>query len=142
MKKLFTAILVLASCVFLHAQTIGSASNITGTNYYPVQVSAGIFQTNQVWQSGAFKTVTLGNITGTNETVTGWYVINPTNGLVPAPGFPGYYIIGSFTNSFVSGTNGGSWSTTFNGPGVSVPCPVYLGLGITPVGVTNTAYVP
>jgi hypothetical protein len=124
------------------AQTIGSSSNVGGTNYFPVLVSAGVYQTNQVYQAGAYKTVTLGGITSTNETVTGWYVVNPTNGLVPAPGMPGYYIIGSFTNSFSSGTNGGSWSTTFNGTGQTVPCPVYLGLAITPAGTTNTGYVP
>jgi hypothetical protein len=142
MKKLFTAVLIFASCVLSQAQTIGSASNITGTNYYPVLVSAGIYQTNQPFHGGAYKTITLGNITSTNETVTGYYVVNPTNGLVPAPGLPGYYIIGSFTNSFASGTNGGSWSTTFSGNGISVPEPLYLGLAITGGAFTNTAYAP
>ena len=133
--------------VEIQAQTVGSSSNISGTNYFPVLQSAGIYQTNQVYQAGAYKTVTLGNITSTNEVVTGYYVFNPTNGLTPAPGLPGYYIAGSFTNSFVSGTNGGSWSTTFNGTGIMVACPVYIGLNLSAgngvwFAFTNTAYVP
>lgn len=151
MKNLLSLSLVLAALVLTglsaSAQTVGSSSNITGTNYFPVLVTAGLYQTNQVYQAGAYKTITLGNITSTNEGVTGYYVVNPTNGLVPAPGLPGYYIIGSFSNSFAAGTNGGSWSTTFNGLGQTVFCPVYLGLAITGtngggVAITNTAYVP
>ena len=145
MRHFYSFLLILAfllCAVDSRAQTIGSSTNVSGTNYYPVQISAGVYQTNQVYQAGAYKTITLGNITSTNETVTGYYVVNPTNGLVAAPGLPGYYIIGSFTNSFATGTNGGSWSTTFNGSGQTVSCPVYLGLAITGGTFTNTAYVP
>lgn len=145
MRQLYSFLLIVAFLLCAAgsgAQTIGSSSNISGTNYYPVLISVGVYQTNMVYQAGAYKTVVLGNITSTNETVTGYYVVNPTNGLVPAPGLPGYYIVGSFTNSFASGTNGGSWSTTFNGTGQTVPCPVYLGLAITGGAFTNTAYVP
>jgi hypothetical protein len=149
MKRFYSLLLIVVILVCAgvsNAQTVGSSSNISGTNYWPVLVSAGVYQTNPVYQAGAYKTVTLGNITSTNETVTGYYVVNPTNGLVPAPGLPGYFIIGSFTNSFVAGTNGGSWSTTFNG-GATVQCPVQLGLALSAgngiwFALTNTAYVP
>jgi len=145
MKTFFRTFLILTIALLAigaRAQTVGSSSNIYGTNYFPVLASAGVYQTNFVYQQGAYKTITLGNITSTNETVTGYYVVNPTNGLVAAPGLPGYYIVGSFTNSFATGTNGGSWSTTFNGTGQTVACPVYLGLAITGGSFTNTAYVP
>ena len=148
MKK-FTLIFafLLASLTFaVRAQTVGSSTTIYGTNYYPILVSAGVYQTNSVYQAGAYKTITLGGITSTNEVVTGYYVFNPTNGLTPAPGLPGYYISGAFTNSFVAGTNGGSWSTTFNGTGITVACPAQLGIALsagTGTGTfTNTAYVP
>lgn len=124
------------------SQTVGSTASVSGTNYWPVNVSAGVYQTNSVYQQAAYKTVTVGNITSTNETITGYYVFNPTNGLVPAPGLPGYFICGAFTNSFATGTNGGAWSTTFNGAGVTVLCPVQFGFAITGGNFTNTLYVP
>lgn len=145
MKQVFAISIFLAVLlcgVALWAQTVGSSSNISGTNYWPILVSPGVYQTNSVYQSGAYKTVTLGNITSTNEVVTGYYVFNPTNGLTAAPGLPGYYISSAFTNSFSAGTNGGSWSTTFNGGGVTVQCPAQLGIAITGGNFTNTAYVP
>jgi len=146
-KLLFLAALVLLMAAFnAGAQTVGAATNIWGTNYFPVQISAGVSQTNQVYQAAAFKTVALGNITATNEGVFLYYVVNPTNGLTPAPGLPGWYIIGQVTNNFAGGTNGGSWSTTFNGTGSNVQCQVQLGIIIlgAPGGslYTNTAYVP
>ena len=149
--RFFTSFLIAAAilcgAIESQAQTIGSSSNITGTNYFPILVSPGVFQTNQVYQAGAYKTITLGNITSTNELVTGYYVFNPTNGLTPAPGLPGYYIANTFSNSFATGTNGGSWSTTFNGGGVTVLCPSQLGLALSPANgtggpFTNSAYVP
>jgi hypothetical protein len=130
------------------AQTAGSTTNTWGTNYWPILVSPGFYQTNQVYQQGAYKPITLGNITSTNEVVQGWYAINPTNGLTPAPGYPGYYIIGTFSNNFVSGTNSGSWATNFNGSGLSVVSPVVIGVGIsggvggTANPYTNTIYIP
>ena len=149
MKFLFLILLLLAifCAVETRAQTVGSSSLITGTNYFPVLISAGQYQTNNVYQAAAYKTITLGNISSTNETVTGYYVFNPTNGLTPAPGLPGYYIANSFTNSFVAGTNSGAWSTNFNGGGVTVACPVQLGIALSAGnGVfflyTNSCYVP
>lgn len=133
---------ILLSVFGVQAQTVGSSSNITGTNYFPVLVSAGLYQTNQVYQSAAYKTITLGNITSTNETVVLYYTVVITNGLVLAPGTSNQYIIGAYTNSFASGTNGGSWATTFNGTGATVPCPVSLGILIQGGNFTNTAYVP
>ena len=148
----FHSILIVAAlfmgALVSNAQTVGSSSNITGTNYFPIQVSAGLFQTNQVYQAGAYKTITLGNIASTNETVAGYYVFNPTNGLTPAPGLPGYFISGAFTNSFATGTNGGAYSIAFNGTGVTVQCPAQLGIAITgtnmsgPPTITNSCYVP
>jgi len=143
--------MVLICALDAKAQTYGSASTISGTNYQPVFVSAGAgSQTNYVYQAGAYKTVTLGNIVSTNETVVFYYDFNPTNGLTPSPGHPGYYISSAYTNSFAAGTNGGSWSTTFNGSGVTIQCPVYLGVAITGTNAggsagyppTNTIYVP
>ena len=144
MKNIFFAFLILPLlfAVESQAQTVGSSSNVSGTNYWPVLQSAGVYQTNQVYQAGAYKTVTVGNISSTNENIAGYYVFNPTNGLTPAPGLPGYFIAGTFTNSFASGTNGGSWSTTFNGLGVTVLCPVQFGFAISGGTFTNTLYVP
>ena len=150
MKPIFLILLIafglLLSSFDSSAQTVGSVTNISGTNYFPVQSSPGVFQTNSAFWGSAYKTITLGNISNTNELIQGYYVINPTNGLTPAPGFPGYYIIGSFSNSFNAGTNGGAWSYTFNGIGVTVPSALYLGLAISSNGVsgtfTNSAYVP
>ena len=149
MKKLiFLVLLFVLMAISSQAQTVGSASNVTGTNYWLVVASAGGYQTNSIYQAAAYKTVAIGNITSTNETVVVYYVFNPTNGLVPAPGLPGYFIANATTNSFVTGTNGGSWSTTFNGVGISVLCPVQFGFAITgtnmtsPYTITNTLYVP
>ncbi len=143
----FLMALAVLCAVESQAQTVGSSSNITGTNFYPIQVSAGIYQTNQPYQAGAFKTITLGNITTTNETVILYYAVPLTNGLVLVPGTTNLYIINSFTNSFATGTNGGSWSTTFNGTGVTMSCPASLGIAISGTNaagqqLTNTAYVP
>lgn len=143
MKNLaLTFLILLLAAVGVRAQTVGSSSNISGTNYFPVLASAGVYQTNQVYQTAAYKTVTLGNITSTNETVILYYTVVLTNGLVLAPGTTNQYVINAYTNSFASGTNGGSWSTTFNGTGATVPSPVSLGIVITGGAFTNTAYVP
>jgi hypothetical protein len=145
MRKL--SFYLMAAALFLaagisRAQTVGSASNVNGTNYWPILVSAGVYQTNQVYQAGAYKTVTVGGITSTNENIAAYYVFNPTNGLTPAPGLPGYYIANFVTNSFAAGTNGGAYSFTFNGGGVTVACPVQFGFAITGGNFTNTLYVP
>lgn len=151
MKRIFQFLFLAAFIVIAsisQAQTVGSSSNVSGTNYWPVLVSAGVYQTNQVYQAGAYKTLTVGNIASTNEIITAYYVFNPTNGLTPAPGLPGYFIANATTNSFATGTNGGAWSTTFNGGGVTVACPVQFGFAITgtnmsgPATITNTLYVP
>jgi len=132
----------------LRAQTVGSSSLITGTNYFPILISPGIYQTNQIYQAGAYKPVTLGNIASTNETVTAYYIVNPTNGLVPVPNLPGWFFTGNgYTNSFASGTNGGSYSFNFNGTGQTVLCPAQLMIALTGTNlngspVTNSAYVP
>jgi len=143
MKKLILLVgLAILMAFSANAQTYGSVTNLTGTNWAQVLTSPGVFQTNFVFQAGAYKTITIGNIANTNEVVQGWYAVNPTNGLTPAPGYPGYFIVGSFSNSFAAGTNGGSWSTTFNGTGQTVSCPVVLGIGISPAATTNSVYVP
>lgn len=139
---IFTFLIFLTAVGAASAQTVGSATNVWGTNYWPILVSAGVYQTNNVYQAGAYKTVTVGNITSTNENIAAYYVFNPTNGLTPAPGLPGYYIANVTTNSFASGTNGGAYSFTFNGTGVSVFCPVQFGFAISGGNFTNSLYVP
>ena len=142
MKKTLFAFLILLAAFYSQAQTVGSSSNVSGTNYWPILVSAGTYQTNQVYQAGAYKTVAVGNITSTNENIAAYYVFNPTNGLTPAPGLPGYYIANVSTNSFAAGTNGGAYSFTFNGSGVTVLCPAQFGFAISGGSFTNTLYVP
>ena len=150
MKNLLFTFIFAVALIFLacksEAQTIGTATPVGGTNYFLVQ-NSGVAQTNQPFFNAAYKSVAIGAIASTNEVITGYYVCNPTNGLAPAPGLPGYYIIGSFSNSFASGTNGGTLATTFNGSGATVLTPLYLGFTLTGTNangtpITNTIYVP
>ncbi len=143
MKKLFLVSLVLMlALVGVQAQTIGSSTNIGGTNYFPIAISPGVFQTNTPYQTAAYKTITLGGISYTNETVAGYYCVQLTNGMSLAPGTSNYYVIGAFTNNFAAGTNGGSWSYSFNGAGFTMQCPVFLGIVISGGNYTNSVYVP
>lgn len=141
MKQTFLAMLVvLAGIITADAQTIGSSTAISGTNNVPIQVSAGVYLTNSAYFYAAQKSITLSGIASTNETVIGWYAIQFPSGMVLAPGSSNLYIIQSFTNSFASGTNGGTWNTNLFPVSFPTSWPVYMGLNIG--NYTNLAYVP
>jgi hypothetical protein len=89
------------------AQTFGGPQTITGTASAPLFVG-GVINTNPVNMNFPSKTVTLTGISSTNETVIfswGVQLVGTTNVI----------LLGSLTNSFAGGTNGGTWTT--NAPG-------------------------
>jgi hypothetical protein len=140
MKKLLLIATLALAALGAQAQTYGSGTNIWGTNNVPINIGAGSYLTNSAYFSVPGKSLTLGNITSTNETVIGWYGFQIPATWQLVPGSTNIYAIGYFTNSFASGTNGGTWSTNIPAIYANINFAGYMGLNVYPY--TNSAYVP
>lgn len=114
------------------AQTFGSGVTITGTTNAPLQVSTVVF-TNYAYVTIPVKAVTLSNITSTNETAILSYGF-------ALPGQTNILILASITNSFASGTNGGSWSPQIPAQTITVPIIPWAQASIG--AFTNNIYFP
>ena len=133
MKKTKLLIIGLAALllagVHVGAQTFGGGLTITGTTN---AVLSGV-PTTYAYFNLPPKVVNLSNITSTNETVIFSYGFTVSGNTNPV-------ILASVTNSFASGTNGGSWSYT--NPAVNLT-PQILPWAQVQIGAfTNTVYVP
>ena len=118
------------------SQTVGSTTPVTGVTNFPV-LSGTTPITNFFANSLPAKAVTASGIANTNAWFSYTYVLTLpgyTNGL-----WTNQYPIGGFTNNFLAGTNGGSWSTNFSGY-TNIAFPVILQINTG----TNTInfYVP
>lgn len=114
------------------AQTFGSGVPITGTTNAPLMVAGSVF-TNQAFVTIPLKAVTLYNISSTNETAIlsyGFTVAGQTNPI----------ILAAITNSFATGTNGGSWSPQIPAQTITVPVIPWAQASIG--AFTNNIYFP
>lgn len=115
-----------------HAQTYGGGTTITGTTNAMLQNNGSVY-TNYAYVTLPLKTVLLSGISSTNETAIfsyGFTVIGQTNPI----------ILASITNSFATGTNGGSWTT--NVPSQTITIPIIPWAQASIGAFTNTLYVP
>ncbi len=145
MKKQFQIVMLglatLLMAMAAQSQTVGSATTVSGINQYAVQTSPGIYQTNSVYFTGAYKSIVLSGISNTNETFVYWYSVQLPTAPVLAPGTTNFWVISGFiTNSFAGGTNGGTFTTNFSTAGLSTSWPLYIGFNTGTY--TNTLYVP
>lgn len=135
MNQIFTFLILIAVLVCAgksSAQTFGSGVVITGTTNAQLLVAGTVF-TNYLYVTIPLKAVTLSNITSTNETAIlsyGFTVVGQTN----------LIILASLTNSFASGTNGGSWSPQISAQTIIVPVIPWAQANIG--AFTNNIYFP
>jgi hypothetical protein len=143
MKKTFillTAAVILAVAQKLSAQTFGGGISITSSTNAPL-VEGGTVNTNTTYMSFPSKTVTLSQISNTNETAVFSYGVK----VIGANG-TNVVLIASITNSFAlpAGTNQsgtGTWTT--NVPQQTIPVQI-VPYAQVDIGSTNsnTIYVP
>lgn len=120
--------LLLALTLPAKAQVFGGGVTISGTTNSAPQ------GTNSFSLTIPQKSLTLSGVSNTNEVFVGSVaiVILGTTNVVP---------VSSLTNSFLSGTNGGTWSTNFGGTAIPIS---YYWVYQASIGSTNTnsIYVP
>ena len=144
MKRIIIALLlflVLLLVPTIKAQTFGSGWTVTGNTNALFQVTPGFVLTNSGYMSVPQKGLILSGISDTNETAIGYYGFKVPTNYYLMPGTTNVYVFASFTNSFASGTNNGTWSTNFppiNQQQISLPVVMGLSIGAD----TNTAYSP
>ena len=137
------------------AQTFGGGIPVSGNTNAQMQNSSYVVVSNNVLGSLPQKTLVLSGIFSTNENVWGYYGFRVDPSLYPlAPGTTNVFILSTFTNNFIGGTNvngSGTWTTNFPQFNLNALCPSIMGLtigGLTNVAglpvnpYTNNAYVP
>jgi hypothetical protein len=135
MKTLIATILIIAGLnIAASAQTFGGSTTITGTTNAILQ-NNGTVTTNSVVVNFPAKLVLLTGITSTNETAVFSYGI-----IVEGGGISNLVLVASITNSFASGTNGGTWTTNIPDQNIRVQLVPYAQARIG--SFTNQIYVP
>lgn len=142
MKKLavlILALLLLACFNAARAQTFGSGVPITGVTNVPL-ISAGAPVTNINYIVLPGKTIQLSGVGNTNDVFIGSFYLQIPGYTNTSLGLTNLYWLASVTNSFLGGTNNGTWTT--NTPTVALPVsmPMYMGANIGTNSVT--IYVP
>jgi len=133
---LILAITLLLPTVTVRAQTFGGAITVIGTTNAPL-IDAGLALTNSTSIPLPAKTVTLSGISSTSETAIFTYGIRVIcRGATNSAFIP----LTTLTNSFASGTNGGTWSTNIASQIATVTLLPYA--QIETGAYTNTVYVP
>jgi predicted small secreted protein len=141
MKKILivAALFLAALTLTANAQTFGSGTSITGTTNAPLVVSGAGASTNLLYLYIPPKTVVLSGIANTNETIVFSY-----GGIIAGQTNPVF--MASLTNVFLSGTNGGSWTTNIPGQTLVIPfvpyAQAFIGSNYVAFPFTNQIYVP
>ena len=140
--KPFYSLLIVAAILLgalgAQAQTFGGGITVTGNTNAQMQNSPGVITTNWLTFTSLPRTIVLSGISSTNETAIGYYGFTIPSGWYLMPGTTNVYVVSSFTNSFATGTNGGTWTTNFPYVSQQVPTIGVMGLGIG--ANTNSAY--
>lgn len=118
---------LLLSALASKAQVFGSGLTITGTT------NSAAITTNYVPLTIDARTIYLSQVSNTNETFIGSYQVRFS-------GTTNLYQVSALTNSFASGTNGGSWTTNIAKITVQVPIELIMQANIG--NYTNQVYVP
>ena len=137
MKRFFASLILIAAVLCAtaaRAQTFGSGTIISNTTSVLLQKDSQVF-TNYAYVTMPAKPVILSNITSTNETVILSYGF-----IVQGQNISNAIYIASITNSFVNGTNGGTWTTNIPAQTLTV---TLLPTAQAAIGLnTNNIYVP